>query len=130
MPILIKRDNITTICMTQNSSFNMSEGDWEEFVKGNAKGISSKDVDPGGLITAFTIKLMRVEPGGEFPPHVDPYSHLFYLLSGVGEGLLGDNVYAMKPWHVTIVKAGIRHGYRNVGSEDMYLLTMNIPTRT
>ncbi len=113
--------------MTQKASFNISEGKWETFLKGNAKGIYSKEVDPSGLIAAFTIKLMKVEPGGEFPPHVDPYSHLFYLLSGLGEGVLGNTVYLMKRNHVTIVNAGIRHGYRNIGNMNMYLLTMNIP---
>jgi quercetin dioxygenase-like cupin family protein len=113
--------------MTQKASFNISKGNWEAFLKGNAKGIYSKEIDPAGLISVFSIKLMKVTPGGEFPPHIDPYAHLFYLLSGLGEGVLGTTVYPMKKGHVTIVNAGIRHGYRNIGNKDMYLLTMNIP---
>jgi quercetin dioxygenase-like cupin family protein len=113
--------------MTQQASFNITERHWDVFLKGNTKGIYSKNVDPAGVISAFTIKLMKVEPDGEFPLHIDPYSHLFYLLSGHGEGLLGNTVYTMKKGHVTIVNTGIRHGYRNIGNEDMYLLTMNIP---
>ena len=116
--------------MTNHTSFNVMEGDWEDFVKGNAKGIHSKDVDPTGLIKAFTVKLMKVEPNGEFPPHIDPYSHLFYLLSGVGEGRLGENVYTMTKGHVMIVEAGATHGYRNSSTEDLYLLTLNIPNES
>ena len=116
--------------MTQLESFNVLEEPWEAFLKGNAKGIYSKEVDPAGLITVFTIKLMKVAPDGEFPPHTDPYSHLFYLLSGRGEGILRDTVYPMQQGHVTIVNAGIRHGYRNIGRDDMYLLTINIPDET
>jgi quercetin dioxygenase-like cupin family protein len=116
--------------MTKFTSFNVSEEPWEPFLKGNAKGIYYKEVDPTGVITVFTIKLMKVAPDGEFPPHTDPYSHLFYLLSGRGEGRLGDTVYSMQQGHVTIVNAGIQHGYRNIGRDDMYLLTMNIPDKT
>lgn len=113
--------------MLDNLSFNLNDVQWAQFEKGNAKGIYVKDLDPAGSIHKFTIKLMKVKPGGEFPPHVDPYSHLFYLIKGVGEGLLGENVYPMVMGHVTFVKAGVRHGYRNIGEEDMYLLTTNIP---
>ena len=113
--------------MLDNLSFNLNEVEWAQFEKGNAKSIYVKDLDPAGSIGKFTIKLMKVKPGGEFPPHVDSYSHLFYLIKGVGEGLLGNKVYRMVKGHVTFVKAGVRHGYRNIGEENMYLLTTNIP---
>lgn len=113
--------------MLDKGSFNLNAVDWAKFEKGNAKGIYVKDLDPTGFIEKLTIKLMKVEPGGESPPHVDPYSHLFYLFKGTAEGLLGENVYRMEVGHVTFVKAGVRHGYRNMGEENLYLLTLNIP---
>lgn len=113
--------------MIENMSFNINETNWVRFEKGNAKNIDSKNMDPTGIIKKFTISLMRVRPGGEFPPHTDSYSHFFYVISGTGEGLLGEEVYKMESGHIAIVKAGERHGYRNIGKEDMYLLTMNIP---
>jgi quercetin dioxygenase-like cupin family protein len=113
--------------MLNTESFNLNAVDWAKFEKGNTKGIYVKDLDPTGFIETFTVKLMKVKPGGAFPPHVDPYSHLFYLLKGTGEGLLGENVYRMERGHVTFVKAGVQHGYRNIGADDLYLLTLNIP---
>jgi len=108
-------------------AFNLNDRSWVKFEKGNAKNIESKNMDPNGSINKFTISLMRVKTGGEFPPHIDPYSHFFYVISGTGEGLLAEKVYRMEAGFVTIVKAGERHGYRNTSKEDMYLLTMNIP---
>ncbi|MFX1521727.1 MAG: cupin domain-containing protein [Promethearchaeota archaeon] len=115
--------------MIKSTNFNINETDWVKFEKNRAIGIYSKDLDLSGAIKNFTIKLMKVEPNGEFPPHIDNYSHLFYLISGIGEGLLRDEVYKMENGHVTFVKAGERHGYRNIGNKDMYLITMNIPEK-
>ena len=111
----------------KSTAFNINDTNWVKFEKGDAKNIDSKPMDPTGSITKFTISLMRVGPGGEFPPHSDPYSHFFYVISGSGEGMLVKDVYKMESGQILIVKAGERHGYRNTGKEDMYLITMNIP---
>jgi quercetin dioxygenase-like cupin family protein len=111
----------------KSCSFNVSEARWEKFVKGNAVKISSKDLNPKGAIQNLTIKLFKVQPGGEFPAHVDPYAHFFYLISGTGEVQLGDEVHPIENGQTIIIEAGKKHGYRNTGSIAMYMLTMNIP---
>lgn len=108
-------------------SINVSKTAWEKFEKGNAVNISSKDLNPEGTIKNLTIKLMRIQPGGEFPAHIDPYAHFFYLISGTGEAQIGDITQPIETSQIIIIEAGEKHGYRNTGSKDMHMLTMNIP---
>ncbi len=70
---------------------------------------------------------VRVEPGGEFRGHRDPYPHLFVFLQGEGEFRLGEERHAIRPGRVVQVPAGTAHGYRNTGTEDLLLLSGNLP---
>jgi quercetin dioxygenase-like cupin family protein len=113
--------------LSKSISFNLNKVDWKKFKKGNAKKIYSKDLNPEGIIKNLTIKLMRIQPEGEFPSHVDPYAHFFYLISGIGEVQIGDMIQQIEKDHIITIKAGEKHGYRNNGVKEMYMLTMNIP---
>ena len=78
------------------------------------------------MIERLTVRLVKVEPGGEFPLHRDPYSHLFYIVKGSCEAHLGEDVYRLKSGHIAFVKAGEIHGYINNAEENTFLLSMNI----
>jgi mannose-6-phosphate isomerase-like protein (cupin superfamily) len=78
-------------------------------------------------LTAVKAVLTRVGPGGEFASHRDAYHHLLYFLAGEGEGWLGEERYAIHPGMAVEVPAGVEHGYRNSGEEDLLLLTLNVP---
>jgi quercetin dioxygenase-like cupin family protein len=119
--------SIKAIEVRKSLSINVSNAEWQKFEKGNAVNIFSKDLNPQGVLKNLTIKLMKVQPRGEFPTHFDPYEHFFYLISGTGEAQLGDAVHPIEKGQTIIIEAGVKHGYRNTGSKDMYLLTMNIP---
>jgi len=112
--------------MIKKRAYELKELEWKALRKDLTKGVFGKALIPGEL-TDVKIALTRVEAGGEFTLHKDPYHHVFYFISGRGEGWLGDETYEIKPGLVVEVPAGEMHGYKNTGEEDLVLLTVNIP---
>jgi quercetin dioxygenase-like cupin family protein len=100
--------------------------DWKPIRPGVTKGIVGKALLPKGTKDA-EVTVTRVEPGGEFSLHHDPYHHVFYIFQGKGEVRLGENVYPIGPETIVEVPAGEVHAYRNKGDAEMILLTLNIP---
>lgn len=74
------------------------------------------------------VVLTRVEPGGSFAPHRDPYGHLFLTLEGSGEvsGDFGRRQVSIGS--LVRIEAGESHGYANPGAVPWILLTFNLPT--
>jgi quercetin dioxygenase-like cupin family protein len=104
-------------------AFHLDDLAWEPVRPALTSGIFGKTL----LDTGTKMVLTRVEPGGEFAGHVDPYGHLFYVLSGEGLALSGDREYPLKPGTVLQIPAGENHSYRNTGSEHLVLLSLNLP---
>ncbi|BCR06112.1 hypothetical protein DESUT3_31810 [Desulfuromonas versatilis] len=106
--------------------FDLDDLGWQRLRQDLTTGVSAK---PLHAAAAGGLKLMltRVEPGGEFARHADPYHHLFWFVEGEGVGWLGDKTYAISPGRVAQVPAGTSHGYRNTGDVDLVLLTVNLP---
>jgi quercetin dioxygenase-like cupin family protein len=90
------------------------------------KGIRGKALAPKGT-KDMDVTVTKVEPGGEFALHDDPYHHVFYVVQGKGEVCLGEDVYTLDAETVVEVPAGEVHAYRNKGGTEMILLTLNIP---
>ena len=81
------------------------------------------------LEQGVTVQLVRVEPGGAFSSHVDLYGHLFHFLSGEGQVTAGGRQVPIQPGLVVRVSAGEPHAYRNTGTGELTLLSINIPER-
>lgn len=73
------------------------------------------------------VVLTRVEPGGRFSLHRDPYGHLFYILEGHGHIQVGDRESAVSAGFVVQVEPGELHGYVNLGPDELLLLSLNLP---
>ncbi|MGQ9693849.1 MAG: cupin domain-containing protein [Thermodesulfobacteriota bacterium] len=101
---------------------------WEPFGS-NTKNIFRKSLSFTKFSSGFRASLTLAKPDGEFPEHVDPYSHIFYILEGEGEAVMEGNVYPFKKGDAFTVMAGKKHGYRNNGQEDLLLITLNIYER-
>ncbi|MFX0113005.1 MAG: cupin domain-containing protein [Candidatus Hodarchaeota archaeon] len=113
--------------MIQKRVYRLNEMSWEILRKDFAKKVFGKTLIPEEL-TDIKVVLTKVEPGGAFSLHKDPYYHILYFIEGEGEGWLEDETYQIKPGTVVNVPAGVSHGYKNMGEENLLLLTMNIPT--
>lgn len=104
---------------------HLEEQPWEPF-GGQTKNIFRKSLTLTKFPSGFRASLTLAKPGGEFPEHIDPYSHIFYILEGEGEAVVAGEKYSFKKGDAFTVMAGEKHGYRNNGAKDLLLITLNI----
>ena len=114
--------------MSRGKVYTFGEVSWKPFIKDGVTGICSKALIGEGA-EVLNVSLTKVEPGGEFGMHKDPYDHIFYFLIGEGEGRAGDDTYRIEPGVVAETRSGEPHGYKNLSGTDMFLITINIKPR-
>jgi mannose-6-phosphate isomerase-like protein (cupin superfamily) len=73
------------------------------------------------------VVLTRVVAGGSFAPHRDAYGHLFYILSGEGVVHVGGREHTAGPGLAIRIPPGEEHSYMNTGSDDLMLISLNLP---
>jgi len=103
----------------------LDEISWEPF-GGQTKGLLRKSLSSAAFPSGSKAAVILAGAGGEFPEHIDPYGHIFYVLEGQGEFLVDGAKVSLKKESALTVAAGTRHGYRNPGPEDLKLITLNI----
>jgi mannose-6-phosphate isomerase-like protein (cupin superfamily) len=106
-----------------NSHFHLSSLDWKPVRPEVTSGVFGKAMLDTGLKAVWT----RVEPGGKFRRHRDAFAHLFCFLSGEGVVWIGDERTEARPGVVVRIDAGVDHAYENTGTEDLVLVSLNIP---
>jgi quercetin dioxygenase-like cupin family protein len=104
---------------------HLDEIPWESF-GGLTREIFRKSLSARAFPSGFKASLTLARPGGEFPDHVDPYTHIFYILEGEGEASVEGQTIALRKGDALTVQAGKRHGYRNSGQTALVLITLNI----
>jgi len=104
---------------------HLDEFPWEPF-GGKTKEIFRKSLTAKIFPSGFRATLTLARPGGEFPEHVDPYAHVFFILEGEGEAFVEGQTLPLKKGTALTVAAGKKHGYRNAGQTDLILITLNI----
>ena len=98
---------------------------WEPF-GGKTKGIFRKNLSAMTFPSGFKASLTWAKPGGEFPEHIDPYAHIFYIMKGKGEATIEGRAIPLKKGTALTVLAGKKHSYKNPGTDDLLLITLNI----
>lgn len=101
-----------------------SQQDWQPVRADLTRGVTGKLLLAGPTRMVLT----RVTPGGIFQSHRDSYGHLFHVLKGVGAFSAGEHEYQLTAGMSLQVAAGELHGYRNSGSAELLLLSLNLPT--
>ena len=94
-----------------------------------ARGFEFKALTDESYTRAYSCELVRLEPGDHSVPHVEPWNHLLYFLSGTGEITIEDTTSPVRPGVVCQICAGERHALRNLGADDMIVLTIYDPPR-
>jgi quercetin dioxygenase-like cupin family protein len=111
--------------MSDPEWLKVDEGPWESF-GGKTKDIFRKSLSRMAFPSGFKASLTLAKVGGEFPDHLDPYTHIFYILEGDGVAFVeGQRIPFRKGTSLT-VPAGKKHGYLNPGPADLLLITLNI----
>jgi quercetin dioxygenase-like cupin family protein len=111
--------------MADSDWLELNQVPWEPF-GGKTKNIFRKSLSSTNFPSGFKASLTLAKPGGEFPEHVDPYSHIFYILQGEGEAWVEGQKIPFRKETALTVAAGKRHGYRNSGPRDLLLITLNL----
>jgi len=99
---------------------------WEPVRPALTNGVTGKTLQKG----PFKIVLTRVDPGGSFSGHSDPYGHFFFILSGRGRFRIEETCRDVGTGSAVTVLPGERHAYENIGEGEMILISMNLPPET
>jgi quercetin dioxygenase-like cupin family protein len=75
----------------------------------------------------YSAQLGKVAPGGLSKPHVDPYGHAFYFISGTGTVTIGQQSWPLKPGTIVKIPSGPTHSFTNTGAEDLTFLVIYDP---
>jgi quercetin dioxygenase-like cupin family protein len=103
--------------------FDSNDLPWQPVRPALTSGVFGRTLLDAGTKMVLT----RVEPDGCFAPHVDPYGHLMYVLSGSGLATSGGGAYPLAPGTVLQIPAGEEHSYRNTGADQLVLISLNLP---
>ena len=94
-----------------------------------ARGFEFKPLTDESYTKAFSCELVRLEPGDHSVPHIERWNHLLYFTSGTGDVTIEGQTWPVRPGTVCLVKAGEKHSLRNLGSDDMIVITVYDPPR-
>ena len=110
---------------------NVHDRRWVDDDTPGAKGYAYMEIVAGEpeYTSAFSCELVRLGPGDQSLPHVEPYNHLLFFVEGDGEITIGDVTWSLSPGSYAKVKAGEQHSLRNLGDTEMQLLTVYDPPR-
>ncbi|HUT80301.1 MAG TPA: cupin domain-containing protein [Candidatus Bathyarchaeia archaeon] len=106
--------------------YNLNNVEWNSIRPEFTIKITGKSILPKEW-SDIKLTITKVEPEGEFPIHKDAYHHIFYFITGNGRLFIEQKQFDIIPNLVVEIPAGLSHGYKNTGSEEMILLTGNIP---
>ncbi len=104
-------------------SFEVDALEWQPVRPDVAREVIGKTL----LADRISMVLTQVAPGGGFYVHADDYGHLFYFLAGTGIVKVGEEEFLARPGTVVQVAAGEAHSYVNMGTEDLILISLNLP---
>lgn len=72
------------------------------------------------------LSITRIGPGGAFGPHIDDYGHVFCVLEGRGEAMVGKERRQVKPGEVIRTEVHEPHGLWAAQDAPLVLLTANV----
>ena len=95
--------------------FSVDDIPWAD-LKGlpGARGFEFKSLTNDAYTKAYSCELVRLEPGDHSVPHIEPWSHLLYILSGTGDVTIDGSTAPIQSGTVCQVRAGEKHSLRNL----------------
>ena len=110
--------------------FSIDDMPWAD-LKGlpGARGFEFKALTDDAYTKAYSCELVRLDPGDHSVPHIEPWSHLLYILSGTGDVTIDGNTTPIRSGTVCQVRAGEKHWLRNLGDDNLLILAIYDPPR-
>jgi quercetin dioxygenase-like cupin family protein len=72
------------------------------------------------------LSLTKIAAGGTFGPHIDDYEHVFVVLRGAGEVMVGKERRRIAPGEVITTQIHEPHGLWATEDEELVLVTSNV----
>ena len=110
--------------------FSIDDIPWAD-LKGlpGARGFEFKALTNDAYTKAYSCELVRLDPGDHSVPHIEPWSHLLYILSGTGDITIDGATTPIRSGSVCQVRAGEKHSLRNLGDDNLLILAIYDPPR-
>ena len=110
--------------------FSIDDIPWAD-LKGlpGARGFEFKALTNDAYTKAYSCELVRLDPGDHSVPHIEPWSHLLYILSGTGDITIDGTTTSIRSGTVCQVRAGEKHSLRNLGNDNLLILAIYDPPR-
>ncbi len=112
--------------MEPGQVFDIEDAAWTPVREDLTEGIAGIHLVPDSE-SGMTVTVTKVQVGGRFSAHRDPYHHVLYFLQGRGEVSIEGTCHSVAAGSVVKITAGEMHSYRNIGDEEMMLVTINVP---
>jgi len=84
-------------------------------------------VDRGMGSVHMGVGVCALEAGGVIEPHLHSFEESFYLLEGSLAGQIGETACVLGPGNFGLIRTGVRHGWRNTGTQTVRWLEMQAP---
>jgi mannose-6-phosphate isomerase-like protein (cupin superfamily) len=94
-----------------------------------ARGFEFKALTNDAYTKAYSCELVRLGSGDHSVPHIEPWSHLLYVLSGTGDITIDRKTSSVQRGTVCQVRAGETHSLRNLGDDNLLILAIYDPPR-
>ena len=102
------------------------EGPWKEIERTGAESVDSHLLLPLEEGGRTRLSITRIAAGGTFGPHIDEYAHVFCVLEGRGQAMVGKTRAPLEPG--TVITSEIREPHGLWASEDgpLVLVAANV----
>jgi len=106
------KDRIKVVSMAQIPPIAIGNDSWSRLV------LTAETVGAQKAMLGYSV----FAPGTDTPQKVHTEEELAYVLSGHGEITVGEEVIPYGPGSAIYIPAGVPHGVRNRGSEDVVMV--------
>jgi quercetin dioxygenase-like cupin family protein len=106
--------------------YNPNEKDWRTIERSGAEAVEGLELLPLEEGGRTRLSLTRIAAGGTFGPHIDEYAHVFCVLEGRGEVMLGKQRAPVEPGMVFTSEIREPHGIWAAEDAPLVLVAANV----
>lgn len=106
--------------------YDPNDESWREIERKGAESVDSHELLPLERGGRTRLSITRIAAGGTFGPHIDDYAHVFCVLEGRGEAMIGKQRMAVEPGMVITSDVHEPHGLWAAADAPLVLVAANV----
>ena len=106
--------------------FDPQDREWRTIERSGAEAVDGLELLPLEAGGRTRLALTRIAAGGTFGPHIDDYAHVFCVLEGRGEVMLGKQRAEVGPGMVFTSDVREPHGIWAAADSPLVLVAANV----